>query len=114
MDPHSTLTYSRVTTATLKAESPVSGRSLQSHLMVAVVTDKGFEEGFGPLTQITHPTQQEHPIAKSLCAAYALGPGLAWPGVLSTSQPPGYSSTPSVPPGGGLGYIIPAFADVNS
>lgn len=45
--------------------------------MVAVVADERFEEGFGPLTQITHPTQQKHLIAKSLCAAYALSPGLA-------------------------------------
>lgn len=71
------MAYSHVTAATLMAMPPVSGRSLQSHLMVAVVSDECFEEGFGPLTQITHPTQQKHLIAKSLCAAYALGPGLA-------------------------------------
>lgn len=114
MDPHSTLTYSHVTDATLTAVSPVSGR-LQSHLMVAVVADKGFEEGFGPLTQITHPTQQKPYHQIPLHCLYTWPwPSLAWPGVLSTSQSPGHSSIPSVPPGGGLGYIIPAFADVNS
>lgn len=81
MDPHSTPTSSHVTAASLTAVSPVSGRSLQSHLIVAVVADKGFEEGFGPLTQIAHPTQQRHPRAKALCAAYTLGRGLAWPGL---------------------------------
>lgn len=81
MDPHSTLTYSHVTAATLTAVSLVLRRRLRSHLMVAVVADKSFEEGFGPLTQITHPTQQKHPIAKSLCTAYTPGPGLAWSSV---------------------------------
>lgn len=91
--------YSHVTAATLTAVSPVSGRSLQSHLMVAVVADKCFEEGFGPLTQITHPTQQRHLIAKSLRAAYALGPGLAGlefcPLVSLLATPP----SPVSPPG---------------
>lgn len=87
----------------------------RSHLMVAIVADKCFEEGFRPLTWITHPTRQKQPTTRFLGAAYAgaLYPGLAltsfhqsvsWPLLLHSG----------VPPGGGLGYTITASADVNS
>lgn len=83
--------------------------------MVAIVADKCFEEGFRPLTWITHPTCRKHPTTKFLSATYAgaLCPGLALTSVhQSVSWPLLLHS--GVPPWGGLGYTITAFADVNN
>lgn len=58
------------------AVSSVARRSPLSYLMVVVVPDKCFQEGFGPLAQIAHATRQKPLTTKFFCNINARGPSL--------------------------------------
>lgn len=111
---HMTEMHPMIAVLPLSAQGPATVSAPWSYLTVAVVLDNRFQEGFGPLAQVAHPTRWKRPTAKFFCVTRARGNStLSLPG-LSLVRPDSWPLLPlsrslNVPPptaGGESGYII--------